>query len=304
MYSNRRGVIVEPTSNIQVSKNDLQEAFDDGRAKGSSFTISLSRKLNSGTAGERLGSAMGASIEFQDYRDYQPGDDIRRLDWSAYARSDKLTIRLYRDEIQPKADIISDTSSSMLSEPSKTLASLNLAGMLMEACFRSSISTAWWGFGSGFENIFRLSSRFPGCNMPSFRGGAGFASENPGLPHSISKKGIRFVISDFLWEAPAENVIRRFSRDASLLVLINILCEEELNPPLYGVSSLTDSESGGKLDLNIGENERRLYLAKLGKHIEMWKDGSVTHNCIFCQLNAENFLAGDFSPLIRSGILE
>lgn len=296
---------MEPSSSIQVSNNDLQRAFEEGRVRGSSFNISFSRKLNSGTAGERLGSATGSSIEFQDYRDYQPGDDIRRLDWSAYARSDKLTIRLYRDEIQPRADIISDTSSSMFAPgPTKTLASLNLAGMLIEACFRSSISTAWWGFGSRFENIFRLSNRFPGCNMPSFEGGASFASENQGLPHSISKKGIRFVISDFLWEVPAETVIRKFARDASLLVLINILCEEEMNPPLYGVSSLMDSESGGKLDLNIGENERRLYLSKLGKHIEMWKDEAILHNCVFCQLNAENFLGGDFSPLMRTGILE
>lgn len=297
--------MIMQASSIQISDNDLQCAFEDGRGKGSSFNISLSRKLNSGTAGERLGSATGSSIEFQDYRDYQPGDDIRRLDWSAYARSDKLTIRLYRDEIQPRADIISDTSSSMFAPGSaKALASLNLAGMLMEACFRSSISTAWWGFGSEFENIFRLSNRFPGCNMPSFKGGASFASDNHGLPHSISKKGVRFVISDFLWEVPAETVIRKFARDASLLVLINILCEEEVKPPLYGVSSLTDSESGSKLDLNIGENERLLYLSKLGKHIEMWKDGAIVHNCVFCQLNAENFLAGDFSPLIQAGVLE
>ena len=37
----------------------------------------------------------GESMEFMDHREYQPGDDLRRLDWAAYARSDKMIVKLY-----------------------------------------------------------------------------------------------------------------------------------------------------------------------------------------------------------------
>jgi uncharacterized protein (DUF58 family) len=42
-----------------------------------------------------------------------PGDDIRHVDWSAYARSDHLMVRLYREEISPRTDILLDASRSM-----------------------------------------------------------------------------------------------------------------------------------------------------------------------------------------------
>ena len=42
----------------------------------------------------------GSSCEFDDYRDYAPGDDITKIDWNAYARFDKLYLKLYLDERQ------------------------------------------------------------------------------------------------------------------------------------------------------------------------------------------------------------
>lgn len=55
----------------------------------------------------------GYSAEFSDYRDYQPGDDLRRLDWSFYARADKLCIKRFEQETNLHFHIILDTSASM-----------------------------------------------------------------------------------------------------------------------------------------------------------------------------------------------
>ena len=55
----------------------------------------------------------GSSLEFQEYREYTPGDDIRHLDWAAYGRSDTLMVRLYREEISPRTEILCDASRSM-----------------------------------------------------------------------------------------------------------------------------------------------------------------------------------------------
>jgi uncharacterized protein (DUF58 family) len=55
----------------------------------------------------------GASLEFRDYRDYQPGDDLRHLDWRLYARTDRLCIKRYQQETNAHAYVVCDTSASM-----------------------------------------------------------------------------------------------------------------------------------------------------------------------------------------------
>ena len=55
----------------------------------------------------------GYSAEFSEYRDYQPGDDLRRLDWRFYARADKLCIKRFEQETNLQFYIVTDTSNSM-----------------------------------------------------------------------------------------------------------------------------------------------------------------------------------------------
>jgi uncharacterized protein (DUF58 family) len=55
----------------------------------------------------------GFSVEFSDYRNYQPGDDLRHLDWRLYARSDRLCIKRYMEETNARFYIVCDTSASM-----------------------------------------------------------------------------------------------------------------------------------------------------------------------------------------------
>ena len=55
----------------------------------------------------------GTSLEFADYRRYAPGDDLRYLDWGIYARTDRLYIKLFREEVDLFAYIFVDASASM-----------------------------------------------------------------------------------------------------------------------------------------------------------------------------------------------
>jgi uncharacterized protein (DUF58 family) len=55
----------------------------------------------------------GPSVEFRDYRDYQPGDDLRRVDWRLYARSDRLSVKRYEQETNARCYLLCDTSASM-----------------------------------------------------------------------------------------------------------------------------------------------------------------------------------------------
>jgi uncharacterized protein (DUF58 family) len=55
----------------------------------------------------------GLSVEFADYREYAPGDDLKRIDWRAYGRSNKFQIKRFEEESNVRATLILDASASM-----------------------------------------------------------------------------------------------------------------------------------------------------------------------------------------------
>ena len=92
---------------------ELRQYLFQGQNAGIRYGICVPRNVQRGLVGGHLGNRSGSSLEFMDHRQYIPGDDLRRIDWSAYARSDKLSIKLFRDEVSPHVDIIIDCSRSM-----------------------------------------------------------------------------------------------------------------------------------------------------------------------------------------------
>src|SRR5215207_6090681 len=105
-----------------------------------------------GRAGERLGAGLGASLEFEDYRPYGPGDDLRHVDWAAYARTETLAVRLYRDEVAPRVDVVLDNSRSMAVTVEKRRAHGDLSGLLACAC-ASTVADTRVITASGVESI-------------------------------------------------------------------------------------------------------------------------------------------------------
>ena len=71
----------------------------------------LARRRSKSTAkGERRSGAQGQSVEFADYRNYVPGDDLRRIDWNIYGRLDRLFLKLYEEERELPVTIFLDAS--------------------------------------------------------------------------------------------------------------------------------------------------------------------------------------------------
>ncbi|MCA1587803.1 MAG: DUF58 domain-containing protein [Chloroflexi bacterium] len=73
-----------------------------------------SRRLTAGRMkGERRSVRRGQSVEFADYRNYAAGDDLRQLDWNAYARLEKLFVKLFVEEEDVTVHVLVDASRSM-----------------------------------------------------------------------------------------------------------------------------------------------------------------------------------------------
>ena len=91
----------------------------------------------SGVDGQRIGRRSGNALEFSEYREYRPGDDLRRIDWRVYARSEQLMIKQYSEEIDPRCDVILDHSASMAVTERKASAAIALTVMFTTAAARA-----------------------------------------------------------------------------------------------------------------------------------------------------------------------
>src|SRR5579859_2919752 len=91
-----------------------EDLFDDEFQRKLESLALVSRRVFAGQLrAERRTKKSGSGVEFADYREYQPGDDFRSLDWNIYQRFEKLLVRLYAEEEDLAIYFILDTSASM-----------------------------------------------------------------------------------------------------------------------------------------------------------------------------------------------
>src|SRR2546427_7433491 len=89
------------------------------------------RPMASGRPGRRRSPLAGSSMEFSDYRRYAPGDDFRRIDWRAYARLERLFLRVFEAEENLTVTVLIDCSDSMHHGlPTKASLAMELAAAL------------------------------------------------------------------------------------------------------------------------------------------------------------------------------
>jgi uncharacterized protein (DUF58 family) len=112
------------------------------------LTLTERRPIPGPAAGPRRSPRHSASVEFADFRDYSPGDDFRRVDWNAYARLERLFLRLYRAEEMTAVTIFLDHSRSMaFGDPSKVLSAARIGAIMATIALSGydSVAVAGWG---------------------------------------------------------------------------------------------------------------------------------------------------------------
>jgi len=226
----------------------------------SAFRLSMPRTPVGGRLGERLGSGTGSSLEFQDYRQYTLGDDLRHVDWSAYARSEALTVRLYREEVAPRIDLVLDVSRSMILTEEKERAYGELCALLACACASTEAdSRVVTGAGGEPQPLERPEhvERFLSCQAKLS------ALEESHIP--VRRRSLRVVVSDFLFPHDADVLVSRLAREGASLALIQLTLPEEADPSVEGGRRMQDVEGYGEFDLVIDEKTVRDYRERFGR---------------------------------------
>jgi len=100
-------------------------------AQVSDLTLRSRRLVEGAISGQHRSPFHGFNIEFAEYRDYTPGDDLRRLDWRVYARSDRHYIKQYEEESNVRVTFVVDASASMNYRGSAILSKFDYAATLV-----------------------------------------------------------------------------------------------------------------------------------------------------------------------------
>ena len=77
------------------------------------FPLFARRPMQGNVSGRHPSPHRGSSVEFAEYRKYVPGDDLRRLDWRAYGRSDRFFVKEFEADTNLRCCLVLDTSGSM-----------------------------------------------------------------------------------------------------------------------------------------------------------------------------------------------
>ena len=267
----------------------LQQALRDGEKLGGRYAIQIPQSAASGLTGARLGRRAGSSIDFQDYREYQPGDDLRFVDWGVFARTDRLTVKLFREEVTPHLDVVIDGSRSMnLEGTAKAKATATLAALLAVAAENAQCTHAIWQSGEGFARLANdrlLPSAWDGLELNSAR--TPDQAFDILSPH-FRRMGVRVFISDLLWPGQPIQTLRRLREGAAALFVVQILAEEDATPPTNGSIRLVDSETGELTEMFIDETVKKGYRDNLAQLQQSWDDACRQNGAMMTTLIAEN----------------
>lgn len=249
-----------------------EQIFDDDFfQKLNTLKLSLNMRLNQGMSGARKSGAKGTSVEFSDFREYMLGDDIRRIDWNAYGRMDKLFIKQFMEEKEGIYHIFLDTSKSMdYGEPKKSRLALQIAGALsylvlnnLDRVYVTQVQENSLSEGRGLSGRNSYKRILAELNNVSFDGRTTLSGSI--MSRNIKSRGCSIIISDFLDPAGIEPVLRYLKFKKQQIVLIQVLAREELTISKEGSLNLIDSETGEIVKVTVNRKMIEAYEAELQK---------------------------------------
>lgn len=209
--------------------------------------------------GERRSKRKGESVEFADFRNYTPGDDLRRLDWNLYARLDKLILKLFLEEEDLHFYTLIDASPSMaFGEPTKLEYAKRLAAALgfvgLVKSDRVVIETLGQGLRDrspvlrGRKSVWRmleqLSQIEPDQESSLSEGVKRFCLRNAG-------KGVVVLITDLMDKQGYEPALKYLMSQRIDVYLIHVLSQEEIDPDVAGDLRLVDCEDQDFAEITV-----------------------------------------------------
>ncbi len=190
----------------------------------------------------------GVSVEFADYRQYAPGDDLKRLDWRAYARSNRYYIKRYEEETNFRATLLVDASASMRYGRAAARGeggftkfgyAATLAASLATLCLKQrdavgmglfdSAQRAWLRPSAAQSQLLKILDQLEAA-QPDRTTDLGYVLNH--VAAQIDSRGLVIVISDLLCDLEAVyQGLGRIQRSGHDVLIFHVLDKEEIELP-------------------------------------------------------------------------
>jgi len=268
------------------------------------LTLVTSRVRAGALRGERRSLKRGAGLEFADFRDYVPGDDLRRVDWNVYARLDRPYVKLREEEEDLAVHILVDASQSMdWGEGAQH--KFNYALHLAAGVGSIGLST---GDRISVVMLHSLHPERSGAQSKdaitaevSLRGQqyltqllkfleaqqtAGITDLEAAARRYLIKPrrpGLIILISDLLAPNGYQATVKLLQQRGHEAAIVHVMSPDEIDPPLAGDLKLIDVETGGAQEVSIDGGLRDAYRER----VTAWRSEAQA----FCRARNVRYLA-------------
>ena len=255
----------------------------------------MPRKVRVGAMkGDRRSIKRGNSVEFADYRNYAPGDDLRQLDWNIYARLERPYIKLLEDEEDLTVHLILDASASMDFPPESMGSSEGgadqkkllyakriFAGLAYLSLTSNDRLTLTAVNDDGSAAFGPARGRGRGIAMLRFVQDldvAGITDLNIMLGDYAARArrpGLTLIISDMFSPTGFVDGLNALLSRGHEVAFLHVLAPEEIKPPLVGDLRLIDVETGQAQEVTVDAAMRGIYQQRL----DAWRD-EIRDECL------------------------
>ena len=257
-----------------------------------------SRKVVEGLyAGRHTSPQRGHSVEFVDYRQYQPGDEFGDIDWKVYGRTDKLMIRMFEHQSDMTVHLVLDASasmsfagmassstedgnsksSSMGPHKSKYDLACQMAGAIAFLTTKQQDKISLAIAQQGLKSFNRPAGSFSNMNnlldvmeQTQLSGESNLPEALQQFSSLVKQRGLVIVFSDLLDDMEA--TLRRLdaiTHRGCEVILFHVMHEDELQSPSGPDAIFVDSETSEKLPVNVAD-VRIAYKKRMQQFLAAW----------------------------------
>ncbi len=224
---------------------------------------------------------LGFAIEFAEHRPYTPGDEIRRIDWLAYARTDRLYVKLHEQQTNLRCQVILDASSSMnyaSAKTSKFQYARYLAALISYLMLSQQDAVGLSVFDNILQHHINPSAKFAGLqrifdilDKTTPKSTTALVTVLHELAERLKQRGLIILISDLLDEPDSVmRALQHFVFKKHQVIVFHVLDPSELDFPFTKLANFIDPETGHQV-LTDPRQVRTEYLKSLDDFLNIYR---------------------------------
>ena len=258
------------------------------------FNRALKKNSNEIKQGEQKSSYSGQGMIFKDHKEYIPGDDIRKIDWKAYARTNEFYVKRFQEEKNVTMHIVVDRSSSMDYGSVNKYEYASKIGLGL--AYMTNKTNDRFRYSVFSETLTDLTAARRNANLGQL---VDTTNELRKTPESkvgkcltqyssrIKNKSIVVILSDFLVETEDVSDALKNLKNSDVL-LVQTLSGEEISPEMKGDKILEDPESSSTIRTYLTGKVKSRYKQKLQDHTSEIEELAAENGAKYINVSTEN----------------